>query len=218
MEDFGLICGSCEDIVLPLKTSMHILEQFHYHASEQFFSEASASVILSMFFFLHGRQFPPKCDLPFSNKFLHFYTSFGIFWNLTNLDRLLFLLIKWKGNFIFLLVNESFAFHISKASKLVCFAAYCAESCKGYMGWGGEQRMGTWGGGGSVNGGSGSGVGEGAQAFTPVVSRTPRNMGLSIWRKVENWHDYVNVGYKSWISSLAISLKSSKFRIQSKKK
>ena len=50
------------------------------------------------------------------------------------------------------------------------------------MGWGGggEQRMGTWGGGGSVNGGSGSGVGEGAQAVTPVVSRTPRNMGLSI--------------------------------------
>ena len=50
MEDFGLICGSCEDIVLPLKTSMHILEQFHWHASEQFFSEASASVTLSRFF------------------------------------------------------------------------------------------------------------------------------------------------------------------------
>ena len=141
---------------------------------------------------------------------INFCTSIlllDFFWHLTNLDLLLLLLIKWKGNSTFLLVNESFEFHISKASKLVCFAAYCAESCKGYMGWGGggEQRMGTWGGGGSVNGGSGSGVGEGAQAFTPVVSRTPRNMGLSIWGKVEsdNWHDYVNVGYNSWISSLA---------------
>jgi len=57
MEDFGLICGSCEDIVLPLKTSMHILEQFHCHASEQFFSEASASVILSMFFSMDDNSF-----------------------------------------------------------------------------------------------------------------------------------------------------------------
>ena len=143
MEDFGLICGSCEDIVLPLKTSMHILEQFHCHASEPFFSEASASVTLSRVFF-HGWQFTQKYDLPFSNKLLHFYTSFGFFLHLTNLDLLLLLLIKWKGNSTFLLVNESFEFHISKASKLVCFAAYCAESCKGYMGWGGVGSRG-WG-------------------------------------------------------------------------
>ena len=37
--------------MLPLKTSMHILEQFHCHASKQFFSEASASVTLSRVFF-----------------------------------------------------------------------------------------------------------------------------------------------------------------------
>ena len=37
--------------MLPLQTSMHILEQFHCHASEQFFSEASASVTLSRVFF-----------------------------------------------------------------------------------------------------------------------------------------------------------------------
>ena len=130
------------------------------------------------------------------------------FWHLTKLDLLLLLFIKWKGNSTFLLVNESFAFHISKASKLVCFAAYCAESCKGYMGWGGEQRMGTWGGGGSVNGGSGSGVGEGAQAFTPVVSRTPRNMGLLIWRRIEsdNWHDYVKLDISREYLALQLAL------------
>ena len=161
-------------------------------------------------FFFHGWQFPRKYDLPFNNKFLHFYTSFGFFFTFNKIRFAVIVVYQMKRQLYFPVGQWVFCIpHLEGFEACLLCSLLCRELQRIYgLGWGGEQRMGTWGGGGSVNGGSGSGVGEGAQAFTPVVSRTPRNMGLLIWRRIEsdNWHDYVKLDISREYLALQLAL------------